>query len=323
VTVPRSVSGPARGSAGYTGRTDQPGASPAPTRVAAQASARPTAQAAASAAPAASPGAVPQAAQPSGGYLKDGAFFSEALGQMEPYGIYLPPTYDSDPNRRYPVVYMLHGAGGHYSEWVAYGLPETTEDLTWDGQVQPMIIVMPQGDHSYFVNHAGTDQERWGDYIAYDLVAHIDATYRTIPQAVSRAIGGLSMGGFGALQIGLSHPEIFGAVGGHSPALRTVDQMSDIIVEADGAEEFDPVVIAGHIDPAYAPHIWVDAGSDDEWAERVVLLGQTLDEHGIPHEVRLLPGHHTAEYWNDHAGDYIRFYSRSLVGGPLGTATTP
>jgi S-formylglutathione hydrolase FrmB len=259
----------------------------------------------------------------SGGYLKDGAFFSQALGRTMPYGVYLPPTYDSDPNRHYPVVYMLHGAGGHYSEWVAYGLPEMAEDLIWDGQIQPLIIVMPQGDHSYFVNHVGTDGERWGDYIAFDLIAHIDTTYRTIPQPSSRAIGGLSMGGFGALQLAFTHPDIFGAVGAHSPALRTVEQLSDILDPTDAPEDFDPIEVAKAINPTYAPRIWVDTGADDEWADRVVLLGQTLDERGISHEVRLLPGQHSGDYWTARAGDYIRFYASSVVGDNLGIGRTP
>jgi S-formylglutathione hydrolase FrmB len=323
VTAPRSVAGSARGSSGYTGRSDQPGASPAPT--AAARTGAPTAQP--NARPTPLPSTVAAAASTqtaaSGGYLKDGAFFSQALGRTMPYGIYLPPTYDSDPNRHYPVVYMLHGAGGHYSEWVAYGLPEMAEDLIWDGQIQPLIIVMPQGDHSYFVNHVGTDGERWGDYIAFDLIAHIDTTYRTIPQPSSRAIGGLSMGGFGALQLAFTHPDIFGAVGAHSPALRTVEQLSDILDPTDAPEDFDPIEVAKAINPTYAPRIWVDTGADDEWADRVVLLGQTLDERGISHEVRLLPGQHSGDYWTARAGDYIRFYARSVVGDNLGIGRTP
>ena len=327
VTAPRSVAGSARGSSGYTGRSDQPGASPAPTVVAstgvpnAQTSVRPTPLPTTVATAAAAATSTRTAA--SGGYLKDGAFFSAALGRTMPYGIYLPPTYDNDPNRHYPVVYMLHGAGGHYSEWVAYGLPEMAEDLIWDGQIQPLIIVMPQGDHSYFVNHVGTDGERWGDYIAFDLIAHIDTTYRTIPQPISRAIGGLSMGGFGALQLAFTHPDIFGAVGAHSPALRTVEQLSDILDPTDAPEDFDPLEVAKAINPTYAPRIWVDAGADDEWADRVILLGQTLDKRGITHEVRLLPGEHTGDYWTARAGDYIRFYAHSVVGDNLEIGRTP
>lgn len=324
VTAPRSVAGSARGSSGYTGRNDQPGTSPAPAGTAG--ADIPNVQS--GAAPLPLPTTVAAAASntqavASGGYLKDGAFFSQALGRTMPYGIYLPPTYDSDANRHYPVVYMLHGAGGHYSEWVAYGLPETAEDLIWDGQIQPLIIVMPQGDHSYFVNHVGTDGERWGDYIAYDLIAHIDATYRTLPQPSSRAIGGLSMGGFGALQLAFTHPDIFGAVGAHSPALRTVDQLSDILDPTDAPEDFDPIELAKVIDPTYAPRIWVDAGAEDEWADRVLLLRQTLDERAIQHEISLLPGEHTANYWTARAGDYIRFYARSIVGDNLGIERKP
>jgi len=323
VTVPRSVAGSARGSSGYTGRSDQTGAATAPAAAAApQGSAQPTPT---PVSPIAAAVSAPPPPVASGGYLKDGAFFSDALGRTMPYGTYLPPTYDSDPTRRYPVVYMLHGAGGHYSEWVAYGLPESAEDLIWNGEVQPMIIVMPQGDQSYFVNHVGTDETRWGDYIAFDLVAYIDATYRTIPQPSSRAIGGLSMGGFGALQLAFTYPEIFGVVGAHSPALRTIAQLSDIIdpANSNAGAEFDPLELAKTLDPAYAPKVWVDAGAEDEWAERALLLGRILDGRGIPHQVQLSPGEHTAEYWTGRAKDYVRFYARALVGGPVGVVAAP
>jgi S-formylglutathione hydrolase FrmB len=300
VTVPRSVAGSARGSSGFTGRNDQSAASAASVASAApQGSAQPAPMPV-------SPAAAVTAPPPpvaSGGYLKDGAFYSDALGRTMPYGIYLPPTYDSDPTRRYPVAYMLHGAGGHYSEWVAYGLPESAEDLIW--------------------NHVGTDGARWGDYITFDLVAHIDSTYRTIPQPSSRAIGGLSMGGFGALQLAFTHPEIFGVVGAHSPALHTIEQISDLIDTTDEDAEFDPLELAKTLDPAYAPKVWVDAGDEDEWAERDLLLGQILDGRGIPHQVQLVPGQHTADYWTGRAKDYVRFYARALVGGPVGVAAAP
>ena len=318
VTVPRSVAGGARGSSGYTGRKDQPGAQSAPAAPQGGAQSPPSPLS-----PAAAAVAAPPPPTASGGYLKDGAFYSDALGRTMPYGIYLPPTYDSDPGRHYPVAYMLHGAGGHYSEWVAYGLPESAEDLIWNGEIQPLIIVMPQGDQSYFINHVGTDEARWGDYIAFDLVAHIDATYRTIPQPSSRAIGGLSMGGFGALQLAFTHPEIFGVVGAHSPALYTIEQIDTLIDAPDEGEEFDPLELAKTMNLAYAPKVWVDAGSDDRWADRDLLLGQILDARNIPHQVQLSPGQHTAEYWTAHAKDYVRFYARALVGGPIGVGSAP
>jgi enterochelin esterase-like enzyme len=314
VTVPRRVGGSVRGSSGLSGRSDQttPTVAPqsAPTSVTTPiATARATAQPTGAATPMPTP--------ISGGYLQDGEFFSAALGRTMPYGIYLPPTYDSEPGRRYPVLYMLHGGGGHYSEWVAYGLPEKAEDLTWDGQIQPVIIVMPQGDQSFWANHSRGDDERWGDYVAFDLVEHIDATYRTIPEAASRAIGGLSMGGFGSLQLAFNHPEIFGTVGAHSPALHDYQGLSNLFTPA-AFEELDPVELASTLDPKSAPLIWVDAGADDALADRTIVLAIRLDARGISHRVRLLPGRHNADYWSQSTGDYLRFYSQSVVGGPVG-----
>jgi enterochelin esterase-like enzyme len=212
---------------------------------------------------------------------------------------------------------MLHGGGGHYSEWVAYGLPEKAEDLTWDGQIQPLIIVMPQGDQSFWSNHSVGDDERWGDYVAFDLVSYIDATYRTLPTAASRAIGGLSMGGFGALQLAFNHPDIFGTVGGHSPALLDYNGLSGLFTP-EAFREIDPIELAAKLDPAKAPHIWVDAGADDQFADRTIVLAIRLDSRGINHQVRILPGSHDAAYWTMSTGEYLHFYSQSLVGGPVG-----
>ena len=313
VTTPRKIAGNARGSSGLTGRTDQQTSTPAASgaRIASAAPAVGTGHPTPTLAP-------NPATLPSGGYLKDSEFFSEALGRPMPYGIYLPPTYESEPDRHYPVLYMLHGAGGHYSEWVAYGLPEKAEDLTWDGQIQPLIIVMPQGDQSYWSNHSDTDGERWGDYVAFDLVAHIDATYRSIPEATSRAVGGLSMGGFGALQLAFNHPEIFGAVGGHSPALHEHEQLSGFFGDLAIFQKVDPLTLALSLDPITAPHIWVDTGEEDNWADRAIVLANELDLRGIQHQVRILPGRHDADYWTTSTADYLIFYSHALHGATVG-----
>lgn len=328
VTLPRRIGGDVRGSSGLTGRRDaqptaaaQAGVTSTPTTVPAVAPAVPAAppSAARPSPGAAAPTAKPQAVKPSGGYLADGEFFSRTLDRTMPFGIYLPPTYDSDPRRRYPVLYMLHGAGGHYSEWVAYGLPEEAENMVWDGQIQPVIIVMPQGDQSFFANHTAGDEARWGDYIAYDLVDYIDATYRTIPNRASRAIGGLSMGGFGALHLAFLHPDIYGTVGAHSPALPGfLEGMEDIFATPGSFAEADPIDLLDAIDPRYLPHIWIDAGEDDAWTPRVRELIAALDAHKVKHEATILPGSHNADYWNARTGDYLRFYTTWLVGGPPG-----
>ena len=115
--------------------------------------------------------------------------------------------------------------------------------------------------------------------------------------------------------LAFNHPDIFGTVGGHSPALHAYDQLSDIFPDEDTFGEVDPLILAQQLSPTNAPHIWVDTGADDIWADRVTLLARELDDRGITHEIRVLPGLHDAEYWTSSTGDYLRFYSRSVVGG--------
>ena len=93
---------------------------------------------------------------------------------------------------------LLHGNSGSYEEWAAYGLIDRADHMIVTHEILPMIIVLPQGDFSYWLNH-GDDGPRYGDYIAVDLVRHINATYRVLAGPQNRAIGGLSMGGTGAL----------------------------------------------------------------------------------------------------------------------------
>ena len=136
-------------------------------------------------------------------------------------GVYLPPGYEKQSNKRYPVVYWLHG----YSGW-----KNTTGKVGWDqeavitinklinsGAVEPMIIVMPDGSNrfggSFYTNSYTTGN--WEDFIAYELPEYVDSNYRSISKSQSRGIAGHSMGGYGALKIAMKHPDIFSSVYGH------------------------------------------------------------------------------------------------------------
>jgi S-formylglutathione hydrolase len=141
--------------------------------------------------------------------------------------VYLPPGYDQATGQRYPVVYLLHGFKAKNKLWTGQGQPgrglrlqELADDLINRKIISPLIIVMPDADNAYggsfYLNSAVTG--RWEDFICRDLVDYIDRTYRTIPVARSRGLAGHSMGGYGALWLGMHHPEIFGAVYGLSPA---------------------------------------------------------------------------------------------------------
>jgi S-formylglutathione hydrolase len=136
--------------------------------------------------------------------------------------VYLPPHYDQEPQRRFPVVYLLHGFKAKNNHWTAPGfnLKELADDLISRGRSQPLIIVMPDCSNAYggsfYLNSAVTGN--WEDFICRDLVRHIDKTYRTIPKAAARGLTGHSMGGYGAFLLGMRHPETFGAIYALSPA---------------------------------------------------------------------------------------------------------
>src|SRR5207247_1885175 len=131
--------------------------------------------------------------------------------------------YDSSTAARFPALYMLHGigtgTGGSDSEWYAYGLLERADQLMRAGEMPPFLIVLPQGDGGYWVDQADGGP-RWGTYTARDVVGEIDGHFRTAADRAHRAIGGLSMGADGALQLAMRYPDVFGAAGADSPTLR-------------------------------------------------------------------------------------------------------
>ncbi len=132
--------------------------------------------------------------------------------------VYLPPSYGAS-EKRYPVVYYLPGYGD--SSITGFRLPNDMDSLIESEKVKEMIIVVASGDSkmggSFYVNSPVTGN--WEDYIVSDVVGYMDANFQTLPQAESRGITGHSMGGFGALNIAMRHPDVFSAVYSMSPGL--------------------------------------------------------------------------------------------------------
>src|SRR5215207_4602504 len=138
--------------------------------------------------------------------------------------IYLPPGYDAAPARRYPTLYLLHGFGADGSAWVGGGarrfnLPPLLDEMMGGGRSREMIVIAPSARNAYggsfYANSAVTGN--WEDYIYRDLVAYVDANYRTLARPSSRGVAGHSMGGYGALVLGMKHPDVFGALYALSP----------------------------------------------------------------------------------------------------------
>lgn len=241
--------------------------------------------------------------------------YARTLDLQTSYRIFLPPDYESGW-RRYPVLYMLHGVAGDSSEWQAIGLLEAADRLIQQGEIDPLIIVLPNGGASYWLNQARG--ARWADYVVNDVVADVDRTYRTIDAPQGRAIGGLSMGGEGALRIALTHPDVFGTAAAHSPSLRTAfDQFAPEVAALYGDEDSwraaTPLWLVVDRDTAYQLKLAIDVGEDDPWRPNVELLHQRMIERGIAHRFEVLPGEHAAEYWIENVERYLRFYGSALT----------
>lgn len=252
------------------------------------------------------------------GRVDKGSFRSAALSRTLPYLVYLPPGYDADKTVRYPVAYVLHGGSGLDTEWVDYGLLDAADRLMGSGAIPPFIIVLPQGDQEYWVDHVidrstGANGEKWGTYTAKEVVPLMDSRYRTIPSPPSRAIGGLSMGAHGAMQLALNFPGIWSAIAATSPALRPEGDAPTYLGFGAEFAARDPLsLITAKPDLARHYAWWLDIARTDPWLRPARMIHEELDALGIAHAWDTPPGDHSAAYWSAHVDDYLRFYARVL-----------
>ena len=174
-------------------------------------------------------------------------------------------------------------------------------------------MVMPEGDKSYWLNHANGGP-RWGDYVARDVVNYIDANYRTLRKRESRAIGGLSMGALGAMQLALNHPQTFSIVGLHSPALRRMGDpdVPQFFGDSEYYAQYDPFVLAEKGDALTQLTTYIDLGNHDAWLGRTTEFRALLDQRRANYEWHLFEGEHNAEYFQRYPIEYLRFYGSKL-----------
>ncbi len=187
------------------------------------------------------------------GEVRSRWYKSTVTGQLRHIRVYTPPDYDSDPKKRYPVLYLQHGGGEDETGWSRQGhMNFILDNLIAEGKAKPMIVVMEKG----YANRTGTspqpnqsggrpakfDFSAFGDVVIKDLIPMIDATYRTIPHREQRAIAGLSMGAGQALQIGLRNLDTFSAIGAFSGGAGKIDLKSAYNGVFANPEEFDKKV---------------------------------------------------------------------------------
>ncbi len=246
------------------------------------------------------------------GTLLEGFLPSSVLGITPPFRIFLPPGYNSS-QERYPVLYLLHGNSYaiDYQEWTDnMKIDRLAGAMIANQQIRPMIIVMPYGDHSYYVDVPGG--MRWADYFIKDVVPYVDASYRTIPDRAHRAIGGNSQGGASALQLAFNHPDMFSVVGAHSPSMRVDPEPGTVFADWDYYAAYDPMRLAQTAPNLQALQISIDIGDQDPWRGNAEELHRRLDARGIQNSFKMMPGPHDTPYWVAHSADYLEYYSQGL-----------
>jgi enterochelin esterase-like enzyme len=245
-----------------------------------------------------------------------GSFRSSALNRTMPYAVYLPPGYDADPNARFPSLYMLHGGSGTYQEWIDYGLLKAADTLMGNRTIPQFLIVLPQGDQEYWVDHIPSNLDRyssWGTYMAMEVVPEIDRSFRTYAQADLRAIGGLSMGGHAAMQLPMNFPGVWDIIGAHSPSLRPEGAAPTYLGRGADFAARDPLdLITAKPDIARGYTWWIDSGDVDPWITQATAIHNELDAIGIPNIFHRFTGDHSAAYWSAHVTDYLMYYGEAL-----------
>jgi len=213
----------------------------------------------------------------------------------------------------FPVFYLLHGLSDDHTIWAR----RTSIERHVAGL--PLIVVMPDGGRGFYCDAVeGPAYER---HLLEDVIGFVDRTFHTIAARQGRVIGGLSMGGYGALKLALKCPQLFCSATSHSAALdvrRRIErpevaaEMRRIFGPAPGGGPNDPYALAETIDHTLLPALRLDCGREDGLLEENRAFHHHLEQLGIPHEYAEFPGAHTWEYWDCHIQEAIAFHQRAL-----------
>ncbi|MCX7007581.1 MAG: alpha/beta hydrolase-fold protein [Kiritimatiellaeota bacterium] len=151
----------------------------------------------------------PDKSEPAGTHYR--TFKSTLVGGEVSYLVYLPPDYETNTTRRYPVVYFLHGYGGNQRAGAVFVQP--LDECIRAGKAPPMIAILVNGIAASFYRDEPSGKRPVESVIIKELIPHVDQTYRTVAKREARSVEGFSMGGFGAGHLGFKYPEVFGLVG--------------------------------------------------------------------------------------------------------------
>jgi S-formylglutathione hydrolase FrmB len=254
---------------------------------------------------------------------------SKILHRAVPYCVLLPPSYDADKTRRYPVLYFLHGIGESEQALLNSGGWDLIQDLWDQKQIGEFVIAAPAGDRTFFIN-SRDGKARYQDFLMREFLPYIESHYRIRAGRRSRGIAGISMGGYGALRLALLFPQTFAAVSANSPALiaklpkieMATPGESNILARMLGSafgNPFDrafwqresPFTIVRERPLPVGLKIYFDCGTEDSYGFNIgaQAFHELLVSRHIPHEFHLYPGAHDWSYFAQHFPASLEFQS--------------
>jgi S-formylglutathione hydrolase FrmB len=262
---------------------------------------------------------------------------SRILKRAVRYCVYLPSGYDAGaerhPARHYPVLYLLHGLGDNEQTLFNGGGWTLLDDLRNQHKMGDFLIVTPEGRRSFYINSAD-GSVLYDNFFLQEFMPHIERTYRVRAGRSSRAISGISMGGYGALRFAFARPELFSAVSAQSPALITESPQELDAASRSGAPLAN-VLSAIFGKPINIPHwnenspfalgkrnvarlrqmaIYFNCGQDDNYGfeKGAAALHNELQKENVKHEYHAYPGDHSLGYFLSHFAEVMEFHSRAF-----------
>lgn len=231
-------------------------------------------------------------------------FRSKALGRHVTYSVILPDGEVWEKWSDFPVLYQLHGRSDDHTAWL------NMSNLVIHAREVPFIIVLPDGSVSFWSDYS--PRERYEAFVIEDLDEHVRRTFPVRPGKA--AIGGLSMGGYGAMALGLKHPDRFASIWSHSSAFYDAERFRSFENPPSDPEALDIFRIAERAKEAKElPVIGLDCGRDDFLIEENRRFHKHLEDLGIPHTYKEHEGAHTWDYWDLHVREALRQHQSVLL----------
>ena len=258
------------------------------------------------------------------------AMRSKIMGRSVNYCALLPPSYNAAKDRRYPVLYYLHGLGDNEQMFLRAGGMNLVEDQWEHGEIGEFVIVTPDARASFYINSRDA-KVRYEDFLLREFFPAIERHYRIATGRKNRGVAGISMGGYGALHLAFQHPELFASVSAGSAALMAnIPTVTSNAISRGASREIfggtfgtppdpafwkrnSPLTLARAVQPA-GLKIYFDCGTEDNYGFDAGArdLDKILTSRHISHEFHLYPGGHNWMYFAGHIPASLEFHSEAF-----------